>query len=86
MKPINFSRLGGTLSIHRQWSARKLELQKRPAGHTAGLFSLKMNIGSAFKPGAILKLLSQKRVTEKDLQVTLQVFFLLTQYTRKIAT
>jgi hypothetical protein len=45
-----------------------------------------MNIGSAFKPGAILKLLSQKRVTEKDLQVTLQVFFLLTQYTRKIAT
>ena len=37
-----------------------------------------MNIGSASKPGAILLILSQKRVTEKDLQVTLQVFFLLT--------
>jgi hypothetical protein len=34
-----------------------------------------MNIGSASKPGAILLILSQKRVTEKDLQVTLQVFF-----------
>jgi hypothetical protein len=38
MKPDNFSRSSATVEIHRQWSAIKLELQKRPAGHTAGLF------------------------------------------------
>ena len=40
-----------------------------------------MNIGSASKPGAILLILSQKRVTEKDLQVTLQVFFFIPRNT-----
>ena len=47
-----------------------------------------MNIGSASKSGAILLILSQKRATEKDLQVTLQVFFFipLNPDTRKITT
>jgi hypothetical protein len=32
------SKLGAILLLHSQWRARKKELQKRPAGHTAGLF------------------------------------------------
>jgi hypothetical protein len=37
------SKLGAILVLHSQWSARKFELQKRPAGHTAGLFFIPRN-------------------------------------------
>jgi hypothetical protein len=39
MNPIRFFRFGATLlTLLRQKSAVQKELQKRPAGHTAGLF------------------------------------------------
>jgi hypothetical protein len=44
MNPIRFFRFGATLlTLLRQKSAVQKELQKRPAGHTAGLFFIPLN-------------------------------------------